>query len=138
MHLSSPVCPRLVLLLLGVEHVLPGLHRAGVQGKLLVAGGRDHVGVGVAVTDGGARLLLGVGASAIDNVANTPILALAMSHVIEKNQDTVKYLSVPGLQCSSSPCVPAGPPPQCPRPRPRPRAAPPSPGHTRPRPWAAA
>ena len=87
MHLSSPVCPRLVLLLLGVEHVLPGLHRAGVQAELLVAGGRDHVGVGVAVTDGGARLLLGVGASAIDNVANTPILALAMSHVIEKNQD---------------------------------------------------
>ena len=79
MHLSSPVCPRLVLLL-GVEHVLPGLHRAGLQGELLVAGGRDHVGVGVAVTDGGARLLLGVGASAIDNVANTPILALAMSH----------------------------------------------------------
>ena len=87
MHLSSPVCPRLVLLLLGVEHVLPGLHRAGVQqGKLLVAGGRDHVGVGVAVTDGGARLLLGVGASAIDNVANTPILALAMSHIIMYNR----------------------------------------------------
>ena len=86
---SSPVSPRLLLLLLGVEHVLPGLHRAGVQGgvphhELLLPGGRDHVGVGVPIADRGARLLLGVGAGAIDNVAHTPILALDTSHVVKR------------------------------------------------------
>ena len=86
---SSPVSPWLLLLLLAVEHVLPGLHRAGVQGgvpdhELLLPGGRDHVGVGVPVADGGAGLLLGVGAGAVNNVAHTPILALDTSLIIKR------------------------------------------------------